>query len=165
MRSRSRLRAGLRHARNQVTKEGDVFEIVSPTQAEPLMPELKTVSDAWLDDRKTREKWFSLGFFEPQYLNCFPLGLVKKDQKILAFANNGSERARTRSPFWNRVADLIYHNGENFYNFQGVKNYKDKFEPEWQARFLASPGGIVLPTILTNLAALTSRGLKGVITK
>jgi phosphatidylglycerol lysyltransferase len=208
--------ASLRHAHNQVSREGFTFEVTEPGQADAIMPRLKAISDEWLASKNTREKGFSLGFFDPEYLKYFPLGIVRKEQEIVAFANiwAGADKEelsvdlmrhqdnappgimdylfielmlwgksqgykwfslgmaplsgfepRKFSPLWNRLADLIYHHGENFYNFQGVKHYKDKFDPEWQPRFLASSGGILLPTILTNIAALTSRGLKGVIGK
>jgi lysylphosphatidylglycerol synthetase-like protein (DUF2156 family) len=35
----------------------------------------------------------------------------------------------------------------------------------WQPRYLASPGGLALPQILANLAALVSGGLKGAVSK
>jgi phosphatidylglycerol lysyltransferase len=206
----------LRHARNQVEKDGCRFEIIPAGALDLILPELEAVSRAWLDERRTREKGFSLGFFDPDYLRHFPLGLVKKDGAIFAFANvlEGADREelsvdlmrhrpdapagvmdylftellswgreqgyqwfnlgmaplaglepRMYAPLWNRVASLIYHYGETYYNFQGLKQYKDKFEPEWTSRYLASPGGLALPTILANLATLTARGLKGVIGK
>ena len=59
----------------------------------------------------------------------------------------------------------MFRHGEHFYNFQGLRQYKDKFDPEWEPKYLASPGGLALPRILTNIAALISGGLKGVIAK
>jgi phosphatidylglycerol lysyltransferase len=53
----------------------------------------------------------------------------------------------------------------NLYNFQGLRQYKEKFDPEWSPRYLASPGGLALPRILTNLASLIAGGLKGIVTK
>ena len=46
---------------------------------------------------------------------------------------------------WSRLAALVYEHGEAFYNFRGLRNYKEKFRPEWRPRFLASPGGLSLP--------------------
>jgi phosphatidylglycerol lysyltransferase len=46
-----------------------------------------------------------------------------------------------------------------------LRQFKDKFGPVWTARYLASPAGLALPRILTNLAALVSGGLKGVVSK
>jgi phosphatidylglycerol lysyltransferase len=72
---------------------------------------------------------------------------------------------RTLGTLWSRVGALAYRFGENFYNFQGLRQYKEKFDPEWEPMYLASPGGLALPRILTNLAALISGGLRGVISK
>ena len=69
------------------------------------------------------------------------------------------------APLWNRLGAFMFRHGEHFYNFQGLRRYKDKFDPEWEPRYLASPGGLALPRILTNIAALISGGLKGVVTK
>lgn len=72
---------------------------------------------------------------------------------------------RSLAPLWNRVGALLFSRGEPFYNFQGLRQYKDKFDPVWEPRYLASPGGLVLPRILTNVASLISGGLAGVVSK
>ena len=72
---------------------------------------------------------------------------------------------RSLAPLWNRVGALLFSRGEPFYNFQGLRLYKEKFDPIWEPRYLASPGGLVLPRILTNVASLISGGLAGVVTK
>ena len=69
------------------------------------------------------------------------------------------------APLWNRLASFVARHGEHFYNFQGLRQYKDKFDPLWQPKYLASPGGLALPKILSNLAGLISGGLKGVVVK
>ncbi len=72
---------------------------------------------------------------------------------------------RSLAPLWNRVGALLFSRGEPFYNFQGLRQYKEKFDPIWEPRYLASPGGMVLPRILTNVASLISGGLAGVVSK
>ena len=72
---------------------------------------------------------------------------------------------RSLAPMWNRVGALLFSRGEPFYNFQGLRQYKEKFDPIWEPRYLASPGGLVLPRILTNVASLISGGLVGVVSK
>jgi len=69
------------------------------------------------------------------------------------------------APLWSRLGGLAFRHGEHFYNFQGLRHFKDKFDPVWEPRYLVSPGGLALPRILTHLAALIGRGLKGVVTK
>lgn len=67
--------------------------------------------------------------------------------------------ARASAPLWNRFATLVFQHGERFYNFRGLRQYKEKFTPDWRARYLASPGGVALPGVLVDLAALISGGL------
>jgi phosphatidylglycerol lysyltransferase len=73
--------------------------------------------------------------------------------------------ARAQGPLWGRAAALGVEHGAHFYNFQGLRQYKDKFGPEWSPVFLASPGGMRLPRILADVAALTSGGMRGILMK
>jgi phosphatidylglycerol lysyltransferase len=72
---------------------------------------------------------------------------------------------RALAPLWMRVGSLIFRHGENFYNFRGIRQYKDKFSPKWEPKYLASPGALALPRIVANVAALIGRGLKGVVAR
>jgi phosphatidylglycerol lysyltransferase len=72
---------------------------------------------------------------------------------------------RTLAPLWAKLGARLYRHGEYFYNFQGLRQYKEKFAPEWRPRYLAAPGGLRLPVIVANVAALVSRGLKGVVSR
>ena len=72
---------------------------------------------------------------------------------------------RALSPLWNRLGSMVFRHGEHFYNFRGLRQYKDKFDPEWEPRYLASPGGLVLPRVIANTAALISGGLRGVVSR
>ena len=63
------------------------------------------------------------------------------------------------APAWHRVGNLVFRYGEHFYNFSGLRRYKSKFLPEWQPRYLASPGGLALPRILLDVATLISGGV------
>jgi len=69
------------------------------------------------------------------------------------------------APLWNRLGAFVFSHGEHFYNFQGLRQYKEKFDPEWSPKYLACPGGMALPRILTNLGSLISGGVKGVVAK
>ncbi|MDR3640420.1 MAG: bifunctional lysylphosphatidylglycerol flippase/synthetase MprF [Humidesulfovibrio sp.] len=80
-------RKGLRYTRNMVEKEGATFEIAPAQAVEGLLPELKAVSDSWLASKHAREKKFSLGFFSAEYLTQCPVALVRKEGKLVAFAN------------------------------------------------------------------------------
>ncbi len=63
------------------------------------------------------------------------------------------------SPLWNRISHFTFRHGERFYNFQGLRAYKEKFDPVWTPRYLASPGGIATARILTDVATLISGGV------
>ncbi len=207
---------GLRHTLNKFDKEGFVFEMVPVGDVAPLLPELKNISDQWMQEKNTREKSFSLGSFNELYLLHFPVAVVRFDGKPIAFSNlwQGAEKedlspdlmrylpdapnaimdylfiklilwgkaagyhwfslgmapfagleAHTLAPLWNRLGAFLFRHGENYYNFQGLRQYKQKFGPVWEPRYLVSPGGRAFPIILTNIATLISGGFKGVISK
>jgi phosphatidylglycerol lysyltransferase len=73
--------------------------------------------------------------------------------------------SRALAPLWSRINALVFRHGEHFYNFQGLRRYKEKFEPDWSPRYLVAPGGLVLPRVLTDIATLISGGLRGVVTR
>ena len=66
--------------------------------------------------------------------------------------------ARRLSPLWAKVAGTLFLHGEHFYNFQGLKRYKEKFDPIWVPRYLASPGGLALPRVVADVTALIAGG-------
>ena len=43
------------------------------------------------------------------------------------------------------------------FSFQGLREYKEKFDPVWEPRYLASPGGLRLPRILADVTTLINR--------
>lgn len=69
------------------------------------------------------------------------------------------------SPFWAKLGQLLFSKGDRFYNFRGLRKFKEKFQPEWRPCYLVSPGGWRLPRILANTASLISRGMLGTIRK
>lgn len=77
---------------------------------------------------------------------------------------SGLEEKRL-APFWNKVGSFLYQHGEHFYNFEGLRFYKQKFLPKWEPRYLAYQGKLNLPRILVDTAALISGGLKNVLVK
>jgi phosphatidylglycerol lysyltransferase len=189
---------------------------MQPESVPSHLNELKKISDAWLTEKSTREKGFSLGFFQPDYIRRCPVALVIRNERIEAFANLwtgaqleelsldlmrylpeaaegvmeflficlmlwGKEQGyrwfnlgmapfsglenRALAPLWNRLGAFVFRHGEHFYNFQGLRQYKEKFDPQWRPKYLASPGGLALPQIFANLATLISGGVKGVVAK
>ena len=206
----------LRRTSKQLTDAGCRFEILEPPLDHALLLELQHISQAWLSEKSTSEKGFSLGFFLPDYIRACPVALVWQADRLIAFANvwrganndelsvdlmrhlpaaptarwttcsrsslmwgrdhafqrfnlgmaplSGIERERL-APLWTHVAALAFRHGEHFYNFQGLRQYKEKFHPVWHPKYLASPGGLALPLILTNVATLISGNLRATVTK
>ena len=204
----------LRNTVNKLRREGLRLEIIPAAAVPGLLPRLKVVSDAWLQDKHVREKRFSLGAFDPRYLARTPMAVVWQGENPVAFANlllNETReeasvdlmrhlpdspagimdylfvelmlwaraegyrwfnlgmaplaglQSRRQAPLWNRFGAMVFGRGERFYNFRGLQRYKEKFDPQWEARYMAVPRGIALPMILTNVASLISGGLSGVV--
>jgi Phosphatidylglycerol lysyltransferase, C-terminal len=55
--------------------------------------------------------------------------------------------------------------GDPFYNFKGLHEYKAKYTPQWQARYLAAPAGLSVPFILIFITCLISGGWQGIFSK
>ncbi|AKB12406.1 phosphatidylglycerol lysyltransferase [Methanosarcina thermophila] len=205
-----------RYTVRNVEKKGYRFEIVSGEEVLRLMPELRRISDAWLQMKAGKEKRFSIGFFDEKYLSNFPIALVRNDSEIVAFANiwTGAEKEeisvdlmrygpnapyrtmeylfiklmlwgkemgykhfslgmaplsglenRQFAPIWHKIGSLIFSHGEHFYNYRGVREFKEKFNPVWSPRYIALPKGFKQGLVLKDIAALISGGVKGIFTK
>jgi phosphatidylglycerol lysyltransferase len=202
----------LRQATNRAQKEKLTFELVSAPFDTALLTDLERVSDAWLADKGGTEKRFSLGRFDPVYFGWSPLGLVRRDGELIAFANvlppygpgghasvdlmrHIADAPRSTMDFlfakvmlWaqeqgyaifslgmaplsrvgdnpyarvnERLAAVAFQYGNRFYNYQGVRKYKDKFKPEWIGSYLAYPRGVWVPGLLIDITALVSGGYR-----
>lgn len=76
----------------------------------------------------------------------------------------GLERHRL-APLWNQLGALLFRHGEHFYNFQGLRAFKDKFDPVWEPRYLAARGGFAGTLALGHVAALVNGGVTGLVKK
>lgn len=54
-------RASLRQVHRRAQRDGAVFQVIPKEGVDELMPKLKEISDAWLADKATAEKGFSVG--------------------------------------------------------------------------------------------------------
>ncbi|MBB6504110.1 phosphatidylglycerol lysyltransferase [Sphingomonas endophytica] len=61
---------------------------------------------------------------------------------------------RRLAPAWARAASLVFHHGERFYGFRGLRSYKEKFAPRWEPRYIAGPKGITMIRTLRDLSRL-----------
>ncbi|MBN8998313.1 MAG: bifunctional lysylphosphatidylglycerol flippase/synthetase MprF, partial [Rhizobiales bacterium] len=69
------------------------------------------------------------------------------------------------APFWHKIARAVVDHGERFYNFNGLRAFKAKFQPDWHPRYLAVSGGASPVLALADVTVLISGGLKGVVGK
>jgi phosphatidylglycerol lysyltransferase len=97
-------RTNLRTVKNRFEREGFRFDVVKPPHSAQLLERLREISDEWLDGR--REKGFSLGWFDPAYLQLSDLAILyDPDGQAVAFASlaPGYDKRRTLS------VDLMRH--------------------------------------------------------
>jgi len=69
------------------------------------------------------------------------------------------------APVWHRVGNFVFRYGEHFYNFEGLRRYKSKFNPVWEPRYLVAPGGLRLPRILLDVSVLIAGGVRELFAK
>jgi phosphatidylglycerol lysyltransferase len=69
------------------------------------------------------------------------------------------------APLWNRIGAFLYEHSEAVYNFQGLRAYKEKFNPVWEPHYLAYPEKLRLPRILTDVSALIAGGYRRIFLK
>jgi phosphatidylglycerol lysyltransferase len=78
----------LRHNINQLEKEGFRLLHYAPPIGPDILAQVKDVSDGWLQIPGRRERTFTLGCFDPEYVRHTPVYAVVDGQgKMLAFAN------------------------------------------------------------------------------
>jgi phosphatidylglycerol lysyltransferase len=69
------------------------------------------------------------------------------------------------APAWHRVGSFVFRHGEHFYNFEGLRRYKEKFRPVWEPKYLAAKGGLTLPRTLLDISTLVSGGFRELFAK
>jgi len=66
---------------------------------------------------------------------------------------------------WNRFGVMLFRHGGAFYNFEGLRAFKQKFGPEWRPRYLAVPGSLPPLAALKDVAILIAGGARGLVSK
>ncbi len=69
------------------------------------------------------------------------------------------------APPWHKLGRLVTRYGENLYHFEGLRKYKEKFDPVWRPRYLAAPGGLGMAGALLDVTNLISGGVGKIFTK
>lgn len=77
----------IRNAYNRNQKEGLIFDVLPARDVPGVMQELKAISDDWLAKKLAKEKQFSLGAFDADYLAKCDVAVVRFEGRIVAFAN------------------------------------------------------------------------------
>ncbi len=95
----------LRSTRNRAAREGRHVEYIEPPLSDELVRELKAVSDEWLTLEGRRERTFTLGQFEPDYIRASPVLVLRSAQgRAEAFINLIPDGAPGETTF-----DLMRH--------------------------------------------------------
>ena len=89
-------------------------------------------------------------YFRDQGYRSFSLGMVPLS----------GLRAHRLAPRWHRVARVIWLLGRRFYNFQGLRTFKGKFDPVWEPRYLAASGWFGRYLALIDIASLIGGGMR-----
>jgi phosphatidylglycerol lysyltransferase len=185
------------------------FKVLPPYEVEKALPVLGEISSGWLTAKGVRERQFSIGFYDPDYIKRFPCAVVEDEQgRIIAFANlllgpkrgelsidlmryredaprvmdfmftslfmYGKERGYQRfnmgmAPLSSvgevrgahtreKLANLFFQHGETWYNFQGLRSYKEKFHPQWVPRYMAYQNAWEWPVAIAQVSALIAGG-------
>ncbi|UMY18122.1 bifunctional lysylphosphatidylglycerol flippase/synthetase MprF [Methylobacterium organophilum] len=64
---------------------------------------------------------------------------------------------------WNRFGAFLYRRGADLYSFDGLRSFKQKFDPVWTPYYLICPGGLQTPKTLIDVATLVSGSPLGLI--
>lgn len=80
-------RKRLRTTHARAGRDGLALDISLPPHSPTLIDELRGISDEWLAAKNSREKGFSVGRFDAEWLQLWALALVRQQGRIIAFGN------------------------------------------------------------------------------
>jgi phosphatidylglycerol lysyltransferase len=93
------------------------------------------ITSAILEMKKRGLRWFNLGMAPPS-------GLEQRDPQPLCHRSEGT----------------VFEHEEQFYNFHGFRQIQEKFNPRWEPRYLATPGGIDPVIVVADISTLIAGG-------
>jgi phosphatidylglycerol lysyltransferase len=106
------------------------------------------------------------GVMEALFVHLLQLAQAQGYQRFaLGMAPLSGFESSPVATLWQRLGAFLYRHGEAAYNFQGLRAYKQKFDPFWEPRYLAYPGGLGRPRILADVAALIAGGYRRIVLK
>lgn len=70
----------------------------------------------------------------------------------LGLAPLPGSRGQEAAPIWNVLSRPGGWHGGFFYGMHGLREYKEKFDPVWEPRYLAAPDGLALPKVISSIA-------------
>jgi len=203
-------RKRLRTTQNRAERDGLTFEILPAAIDDATLTILSRISTQWLETKKSKEKQFSVGRFDRDYLCRFPIAIVRHQNRVVAFANILPTASKTEATLdlmrhtddapaglmeylfialmldlkaqgyatfslgmaplsgltnrkgsrWTmKLGALVYRHGGHFYNFEGLRGFKQKFSPDWQPRFLVAPPRSNILVVAADATALISGGV------
>ncbi len=209
-------RKGIRQAASRGERDGLTLDIIERDAVPQHWEALSAVSSAWMGSKNTREKRFSLGAFDRDYVCRNGVALVHQNKRLVAFAtlmttdtraeasidlmrhvpdsprttmeylfvklinyfkDQGYQRftlgmapmsgmeTHPLAPLWHRFGHLIYNRGERFYNFQGLRQFKEKFDPVWEPRYLVAQAGSNPLLVMADVSTLIAGGMQGIFKK
>ena len=68
---------------------------------------------------------------------------------------------RKLAPAWHRIGSFACEHGTQFFHYEGLRTFKQKFDPAWSPEYLASAGRLDAARVLSEVSLLVSRGVKG----
>ncbi|MDF7667315.1 bifunctional lysylphosphatidylglycerol flippase/synthetase MprF [Orbaceae bacterium ESL0727] len=89
--------------------------------------------------------------YQARGFHYFSLGMVPL---------SGMQRSRG-APLIQRLGALVFRRGGRFYNFQGLRRFKEKFATHWESRYMAVPAGLDPLLALLDTTMLISGGISG----
>jgi phosphatidylglycerol lysyltransferase len=101
------------------------------------------------------------GIMDAMFINLFEWA---KDQGYTTF-NIGmaplSNVGQSVTSFWSeRVASEVFNNIRYMYSFNGLRKFKDKYNPTWEARYLAHRKNRSLPATMIEVSRLIGKGVQ-----
>ena len=87
-------------------------------------------------------------------------GYTRFNLGMAPLAEVGAQRDAHRRE---RLAHFLFRRGEQWYNFQGLRAFKEKFHPDWQPRYMAYQNPWEWISAAAYLGALTAGGWHGLV--